>query len=346
MKRNCLLILLIGFLCTNVFSQNYDERRILFGENYQAIQKISKESESIIKDSYSDVLAFANKFHIFSDSSLIGHGIYKEVHNSFVFYRFLFTDNHSYGTFVFNYLQIFCLAYKNKLYILGSSYLHEKHLIEETIHATEENIYSNYSIIQEKSESEIIMHQIKDKIETFYDYDGEDDSEETIKTQGEGVAYFYKLSDILKRIEKSDNITNTIAQVKLKEYKTARCESTLIDEKCPFMYTIQNAFDKNPETAYVEKSDDNDITISIVSDTKIRRVGIINGFVKTPKLYASNNRIRKIDINNKFFELKDIHSKDFVFFQIPLSANIHIQTMELYKGTRYSDTCIAEIQIE
>ena len=110
---------------------------------------------------------------------------------------------------------------------MGSSYLHEEHLIEEMIHVTEENIYSNYSVIQEKGELEIIMHQTKDKIETYYDYDGEGDSEETIKVQ-EGVAYFYKLSDILKRIEKSDNITNTIAQVKLKEYKTAHCESTLM----------------------------------------------------------------------------------------------------------------------
>ena len=345
MKKNCLSILLIGFLCINLFSQSYDERRILFGENYQAIQKISKERESIIKDSYSEVLAFANKFHIFSDSSLVEHGIYKEVHNSFVFYRFLFTDNHSYGTFVFNYLQIFCLTYKNKLYILGSSYLHEEHLIEETIHGSDEHIYSNYSVIHEKGEFEIIMHQTKDKTEFYADEEG--DSEKTIKVSGEGVAYFYKLSDILKRIEKSNSITDdTITQVELKEYKTVHCDSTLIDEKRPFLYTIQNAFDKNPETAYVEKSEDDDISISIVSDKKIKRVGIINGFVKTPNLYASNNRIRKIDINHKLFELKDMHSKDFVFFDIPLSSDIYIQTVELYKGTKYSDTCIAEIQVE
>ena len=346
MKKNYLLIVLLGFLCTNVFSQNYDERRILFGENYQTIQKISKESESIIKDSYSNVLAFANKCHFFSDSSLIEHGIYKEVHNSFVFYRFLFTDNHSYGTFIFNYLQIFCLAYKNKLYILGSSYLHKEQLIEETIHVSNEHIYSNYSVIQEKGEIEIIMHQTKDKIESYYDYDGEGDSEKAVKVPGAGVAYFYKLSDILKRIEKTDSITDTIVQVELKEYKTVHCDSTLIDEKRPFLYTIQNAFDKNPETAYVEKSEDDDMSISIVSDKKIKRVGIINGFVKTPKLYASNNRIRKIDINHKLFELKDMHSKDFVFFDIPLSSDIYIQTVELYKGTKYSDTCIAEIQVE
>ena len=346
MKKNCLLIVLLGFLCTNVFSQNYDDRRILFGENYQTIQKVSKESESIIKDSYSNVLAFANKFHFFSDSSLVEHGIYKEVHNSFVFYRFLFTDNHSYGTFVFNYLQIFCLAYKNKLYVLDSSYLHKEQLIEETIHVSNEHIYSNYSVIQEKGEIEIIMHQTKDKIESYYDYDGEGDSEKTIKIPGEGVAYFYKLSDILKRIEKSNSITDTIAQVELKEYKTVRCDSTLIDEKRPFLYTIQNAFDKNPETAYVEKSEDDDMSISIVSDKKIKRVDIINGFVKTPNLYASNNRIRKIDINHKLFELKDMHSKDFVFFDIPLSSDIYIQTVELYKGPKYSDTCIAEIQVE
>ena len=344
MKKNCLLILLIGFLCMNLFSQSYDERRILFGENYQAIQKISKESESIIKDSYSNVLAFANKFHFFSDSSLIEHGIYKEVHNSFVFYRFLFTDNHTYGTFVFNYLQIFCLAYKNKLYILDSSYLHEEHLIEETIHGSDEHIYSNYSVIQEKGGLEIIMHQTKDKTEFYADEEG--DSEKTIKVPGEGVAYFYKLSDILKRIEKNYSKAGSIVQVELKDYKSVSCGRTLIDEKCPFMYTIQNAFDKNPETAYVEKSEDDDISISIVSDKKIKRVGIINGFVKTQNLYASNNRIRKIDINHKLFELKDMHSKDFVFFDIPLSSDIYIQTVELYKGNRYSDTCIAEIQIE
>ena len=344
MKKNCLLIVLLGFLCANVFSQNYDERRILFGENYQAIQKTSKESEPIIRNSYSDVLAFANKVHIFSDSSLVEHGIYKEVHNPFVFYRFLFTDNHSYGTFVFNYLQIFCLAYKNKLYILGASYLHEKHLIEETIHVAEENIYSNYSVIQEKGGFEIIMHQTKDKTEFYADEEGA--SEKTIEVFGEGVAYFYKLSDILKRIEKSHSITDAIAQVELKEYKTVHCQSTLIDEKRPFLYTIQNAFDKNPETAYVEKSENDEITISIESDTKIRRIGIINGFVKTPNLYASNNRIRKIDINHKLFELKDMHSKDFVFFDIALSSDIYIQTVELYKGNRYSDTCIAEIQIK
>ena len=41
-----------------------------------------------------------------------------------------------------------------------------------------------------------------------------------------------------------------------------------------------------------------------------------------------------------------MHSKDFVFFDIALSSDIYIQTVELYKGTKYSDTCIAEIQVE
>ena len=343
MKKNCLLIVLIGFLCTNVFSQNYDERRILFGENYQAIQKTSKESEPIIRNSYSDVLAFANKVHIFSDSSLVEYGIYKEVHNSFVFYRFLFTSNHDYGTF-FNYLQIFCLAYKNKLYVLYSSYLHEREVGDGTIHSCDENIYLNYSVIQEKGEIEIIIHRTRDRTDNYYDVEGA--SGTTVKLSGNGEAYFYKLSDILKTIEKNYSKAGTIAKVELNDYKSVRCGRTLIDAKRPFMYTIQNAFDKNPETAYVEDSENDEITISIVSDTKIKRVGIINGFVKTPNLYASNNRIRKIDINNKIFELNDVHSKDFVFFGIPLSSDIYIKTVELYKGNRYSDTCIAEIQIE
>ena len=173
-------------------------------------------------------------------------------------------------------------------------------------------------------------------------------SRTTVKLSGNGEAYFYKLSDILKTIEKNYSKAGTIAKVELNDYKSVRCGRTLIDAKRPFMYTIQNAFDKNPDTAYVEDSENDEITItiSIVSDTKIKRVGIINGFVKTQNLYASNNRIRKIDINHKIFELNDVYSKDFVFFGIPLSSDIYIKTVELYKGNRYSDTCIAEIQIE
>ena len=289
------------------------------------------------------MLAFANKVHIFSDSSLVEYGIYKEVHNSFVFYRFLFTSNHDDGTF-FNYLQIFCLAYKNKLYVLYSSYLHEREIGDGTIHSYDENIYLNYSVIQEKGEIEIIIHRTRDRTDNYYDVEGA--SGTTVKMSGNGEAYFYKLSDILKTIEKNYSKAGSIVQVELKDYKSVSCGRTLIDEKCPFMYTIQNAFDKNPETAYVENTEDNEITISIFSDKKIKRVGIINGFVKSPNLYESNNRIREMYINDKIFELKDVHSKDFVFFGIPLSSDIYIQTVELYKGNRYSDTCIAEIQIK
>jgi len=46
------------------------------------------------------------------------------------------------------------------------------------------------------------------------------------------------------------------------------------------------------------------------------------------------------------FIIRSSSEKDFVFFDIALSSDIYIKTVELYKGNRYSDTCIAEIQIE
>ena len=67
----------------------------------------------------------------------------------------------------------------------------------------------------------------------------------------------------------------------------------LIDDKDVFRYTIQNAFDKNPATSYVEDTEDDLMYVSAIKP-KITKFAIINGYAANENLYFSNNRIIEV----------------------------------------------------
>ena len=135
------------------------------------------------------------------------------------------------------------------------------------------------------------------------------------------------------------------------------CSKPLIDEKDTFKYTIQNAFDKNSATSYVEDTDDNLMYISFGSQRQLEKIALINGYTLNEKLYKMNNRIKDIaceSINDKNYEivinnrfsLKDlIHT--YQIFELNTQANYtcipSIIIESYYKGSSYSDTCIAEV---
>ena len=118
----------------------------------------------------------------------------------------------------------------------------------------------------------------------------------------------------------------------------------LIDDmKCPLKYSIQNAFDGNPSTSYVEnaKIDMIEIKFCIYTGYVPDKLAIINGYAQNNSLYKSNNRIKTVTDNSgsSAFELKD----DRLDYQyVPWEENAVIST-DIYKGERYNDTCIAEL---
>jgi len=130
------------------------------------------------------------------------------------------------------------------------------------------------------------------------------------------------------------------------------------------MYTIQNAFDGNTATAYVEDTDDDLFSIDVTFNkaVTINKFLIINGYAQSNDLYFSNNRIKKIyfisyDINYKR-EKETVRNefwktyKDLIFPESmePFVLNIPIlefnsftlKTSDVFKGKRFNDTCIAE----
>jgi hypothetical protein len=81
----------------------------------------------------------------------------------------------------------------------------------------------------------------------------------------------------------------------------------------------------------------------------IRSLAVSNGFVdyKRPHLYENNNRLKKIRVHNiGYDEYRDFNLDDTPNIQsLPLGFNnsayiIEIEILEVYKGTRWDDTCV------
>ena len=110
----------------------------------------------------------------------------------------------------------------------------------------------------------------------------------------------------------------------------------LFDSKCPLKYSIQNAFDGNPATSYVENTEDDLFKIDIWLGKPVDKMAIINGYALNEKLYKKNNRIKKVA---NYFNLSD----DTLSYQYIPCRGTNIEFTEIYKGIQFNDSCVAEI---
>lgn len=186
-----------------------------------------------------------------------------------------------------------------------------------------------------------------------------------------GIEQFEKLNSIVEDEGSTENLYHKAAVYWKEDFSVANlkneyenkaniyieCSKPLIDEKDTFKYTIQNAFDKNPATSYVEDTEDDLMYVSFGSQQKLEKIALINGYAQSEKLYNMNNRVKVIgceSMNNKNYEivinnrftLKD-SIQTYQIFEIKQIAKFtcipSIVIESYYKGSQYSDTCIAEI---
>ena len=147
--------------------------------------------------------------------------------------------------------------------------------------------------------------------------------------------------------------------------KYIRIESSdyLFDPQSPLKYSIQNAFDGNPATSYVENTEDDLMKLSFPGYGNEYlgsfTISLINGYASNENLYLKNNRVKKIDIvgyqlndsktelierNPKIVEFKDrklnyqLSCIDFLCF-----GPFYFKISGIYHGSSFNDTCIAEI---
>lgn len=135
-----------------------------------------------------------------------------------------------------------------------------------------------------------------------------------------------------------------------------QASSFLFDSKSPLKYSIQNAFDGNPATSYVENTEDDLMKIEFqhIEEYNVISLAMINGYAASEKLYLNNNRVADFQYNSKGNEnfiqkitLKD-RKMDYQFFSNcfpnhPFAITSGVKN--IYNGDKYSDTCLAEINL-
>ena len=150
------------------------------------------------------------------------------------------------------------------------------------------------------------------------------------------------------------------------KYIRIAASSYLFDPQSPLRYSIQNAFDGNPATSYVENTEDDLMKIEFSGFkskfSKKVALGIINGYALNEKYYYANNRI--IGLNANSYRINDEKTeliarepiqlilKDGIYKYQILSfdynnrvGSFSFSTAKIIKGNSFNDTCIAEINL-
>ena len=215
-----------------------------------------------------------------------------------------------------------------------------------------DDYYGLETIVRNNVLKGIMKHHSENMKEIHYE---EGTNDKTIEYSGFSNADYYEWKD-LQNPQKYNLIKDNVYLFDGYNNRI-EIESTrpLIDKKRPLMYTIQNAFDGNPATAYVEDTKSNysdyiGITIEFSEAIEIQRILIINGYSANENLYKNNNQIKTIEIGDKYstfgkLELKNIMEPQVMDISVNENISFSIFSDELVKGRKYTDTCISELDI-
>ncbi|MDE7291883.1 MAG: hypothetical protein K2N58_07545 [Treponemataceae bacterium] len=134
------------------------------------------------------------------------------------------------------------------------------------------------------------------------------------------------------------NVDEEISSARSKDEIKVDASTYLFDPKCPLRYSIQNAFDGDPATSYVENTEDDLILVEIGVSGNISRLAIINGYASNEYYYKVNNRVRGLSGDIDFAD-------NNMRYQIIKCLGNYLQFDSIYKGELYNDTCLAELNL-
>lgn len=154
----------------------------------------------------------------------------------------------------------------------------------------------------------------------------------------------------------ADNKTQATCQITVQkenkiEIESYEASSTLLAEN--YDYSVKNVFDQNYKTCWVEGAEDDglgqSITVHFKNKVKINQLFIVNGISKTNELYLKNNRLKQAiltfdDGSQEIINVNDIYNqKQELSFTARETKSVTIAIKEVYRGSKYQDTCISEL---
>jgi hypothetical protein len=152
----------------------------------------------------------------------------------------------------------------------------------------------------------------------------------------------------------------------------AEATSCLVSKK--YDYSPDKAGDGDPATAWVEGKGDDGIGESItvtfaptMAGGKIQgyyyvsKIGVINGLAANDELFEKNNRVKRARleyvrsgqesghedvITKQVVDLRDTREMQYITLEKPVPmSSLKFTILDVYRGTRFRDTCVSEIKI-
>ncbi|MDR2836166.1 MAG: hypothetical protein LBV69_08255 [Bacteroidales bacterium] len=395
------LVFTVAFLLISfsLFAEAQELKSVM-PNSWQNIVKLTKDEEqkfllsnkSIIDMRIMDLQKNKNIFN--SDHSLnqiINIQIYQEIVGNEIFYRVIFSNSEDidYASRDCKFEQM--LVYKNIKIATGAYNINKQMEFNELDSYELCVIYESIDVLESNN---IVSGILITTVSTSIDDSGKFTAKRKEQSYGKNMAYFHSLKN--NTIDSSTkivycNISFSPDAMIPDGNIMIRASDCLLDNNVPLKYSLQNAFDNNPSTSYVENAENDFMYIDFFTREEkalfsTTAFAIINGYAQNNSLYYSNNRVKEIAYNTKFYQLSgvekwwknvrntmmDLSLNEFSVISLPEKLTYTIQTIEpgipftyqagqneyydasrlfllvadIYKGNKYNDTCIAEINIK
>lgn len=330
----------------------------MFGNNYETIQEIN--AKDFLKK-YPETKTFDTEKFKTRDWKEKDYRVFKQELCGKTFYRLVAGREKLTDEYILNWrnpddyinhyrIQLYLEDGENLIAILNSCVMDFDYSLWENGTTKE---YNCVEIIHRNNKiNGFLFNRLVDQIDHHNrtDESGEQ-TEEYINS-----AEYYLFDDVINAATEKIGKIRYVKNYQNLQFVSIRASQPLVDSKRPFMYTVNNAFDDNKGTAYVENTKDDLIFISLYKKEykNITKMKLINGFSLNYELYKNNSRVKKlgdyyissesIDESKDYYSNKTIDVEDlFSEYQIIEWDDTILAVTEIYKGNKYTDTCISEL---
>jgi hypothetical protein len=222
--------------------------------------------------------------------------IYKQMVGNDTFYRIIITQNseHDFDEWLKYFAQVLVYQSNEKNNIIAFGEYNKRNVNQWTNIST----YNSIDIIEEQGNVKgILITALNASVNGIGEYSN------IVKGQATGKSSaIYLLTDDIKNVTDINTQYFSLDNVgsHLKEIIKINSSDCLVDPNIPLRYSLQNAFDGNPATSYVENTEDDLIQIVImgIKRLNLQKIALINGYATNQSLYQDNNRIKKFNTEN------------------------------------------------
>jgi hypothetical protein len=316
-------LLLLGLGNTGLYAEAAELQNVM-PNSWQKVTRLTAEEEQWFIKRYDGLIETIKSEKY--DESLFPAGsnrlekiiIYRQIIGEDVIYRVLRT-NTAPGypqSSALRFVQY--IIYKDKIFMNGLYNMIEVWRQNSSI------VFSSIDIVVSKGQAKGIL---KTHLSVSSDKNGEWNKASYRKGQLYGIldSFFYLI----------DNVNPGYEGIQI------RASDCLVDPNIPLRHSLQNAFDGDPATIYMENTEDNLMHIYILVKAELsKQFALINGYAQNEVLYRNNNRIKTIDLDGPITLADNNRS-----YQFTESGGRVLSVQEIYKGDKYNNTCLAEFNV-